>query len=97
MSYMNKTKKMLVLKDSFDGRVKRLSLHVQDAAIDDDGVKIDSATIFGTLQLFIEGSKDKVRNINFSLPLSFNKELKNHLMSIIEQAIKQSDKANKKK
>lgn len=88
---------MLVLKDLFDGRVKRLSLHVQDAGIDDDGVKVDSATIFGTLQLFIEGDKKNVKNINFSLPLDYNKELKNHLMSIIEQAIKQSDKANKKK
>ena len=87
---------MLVLKDSFDGRVKRLSLHIQDAAIDNDGVKVDSATIFGTLQLFIEGDKDKVKNINFSLPLDFNKDLRNHLMSIIDQAIKQSEKPVKK-
>lgn len=87
---------MLVLKDSFDGRVKRLSLHIQDAAIDNDGVKVDSATIFGTLQLFIEGDKEKVKNINFSLPLDFNKDLRNHLMSIIDQAIKQSEKPVKK-
>lgn len=88
---------MLVLKDSFDGKVKRLSLHVQDASVDDDGVKIESATIFGTLQLFQEGVKDKVKNINFSLPLNHNKELRDHLMSIMEQAIKQSEKADKKK
>lgn len=94
---MIKTKKMLVLKDSFDGRVKRLSLHIQDAAIDNDGVKVDSATIFGTLQLFIEGDKEKVKNINFSLPLDFNKDLRNHLMSIIDQAIKQSEKPVKNK
>lgn len=87
---------MLVLKDSFDGRVKRLSLHVQDAAVDDDGVKIDSATIFGTLQLFQENS-DKVKNINFSLPLNHNKELRDHLMSIMGEAIKANDKASKKK
>lgn len=88
---------MLVLKDSFDGKVKRLSLHVQDAGIDNDGEKVESATIFGTLQLFQENDNKKVKNINFSLPLNHNKELKDHIMSIIDQAIKQSEKADKKK
>lgn len=92
---MKKPKELFVLSSLFNGSVKRLSLHVQDAGIDNDGVKMNSATIFGTLQLFKDGDKENVKNVNFSLPLDYNKELKNHILSIIEQAIKQSTKKTK--
>lgn len=78
---------MFTLDKEFDSKVKRLSLHFQDVGIDDKGTMINSATIFGTLQLFT-GSKTKVKNINFSLPLSFNKDLKNHVLAIIREAIR---------
>lgn len=89
---MKKPKELFVLSSLFNNKVKRLTLHVQDVGIDNDGVKQNSATIFGTLQMFKEGDKENVKNINFSLPLDYNKELKNHILSIIEQAIKQSTK-----
>lgn len=82
---------MFTIKKEFNGKVKRLSLHFQDASINGDK-PVDSGTIFGTLQVFQEGIKNKVKNINFSLPMDFNKDLKNHIVSIIGEAIKLSEK-----
>ncbi len=87
---------MFTLDKAFEGKVKRLSLHFQDAGIDNDGTMINSATVFGTLQLFKEGDKKMVKNINFSLPMNHNKDLKNHVLSIISEAIKADEKASKK-
>lgn len=82
--------KAFTLSEQFEGRVKRLSLHIQDVGIKDDKNKekvIESATIFGTLQLYKKDDKKKVENINFSLPLNDNEDLKNHLVSMIAQAV----------
>ena len=86
------------LGEQFGGRVKRLSLHIQDAGIKDDKNKdevIQSATIFGTLQLYKKDDKKKVENINFSLPLNDNEDLQNHLVSMIAQAVMLKDKQDK--
>lgn len=81
--------KPVSLSAKFNNEVKRLSLHIQDAGIKDDksGELINSATIFGTLQLYKSDDKKKVENINFSLPFNDNEDLMNHICSMIEQAV----------
>lgn len=92
--------KAFSLGEQFENRVKRLSLHIQDAGIRDDKNKdtvINSATIFGTLQLYKKDDKKKVENINFSLPLNDNEDLKNLLVSMIAEAVMLKDQQDKSK
>lgn len=91
------TSKIFSLTETFDKKVKRLTLTMQDAPIykspeDKDTLVGQAATIFGTLQVFTDDNK-KVKNINFTFPLNFNKELKAHILAIIDEALKLSDKS----
>lgn len=93
-----KNKKLYSLEEQFEGRVKRLSLHIQDAGVKDEkkpDTILKSATIFGTLQLFKKDDKKNVENINFTLPLNHNTDLKNHLVAIIAEAVLLKEKSKK--
>jgi len=87
-------KKVFSLSDHFKGKVKRLSLHFQDGALakpeKGEDAKVHTV-VFGTLQLFIEGDKKKVENVNFMFPLTVNTDLKNHITAIIKEAIKNKE------
>lgn len=84
-------KKLFNLTNTFDGKVKRLSLIIQDVPIYESPEKKDtlvgeSATIFGTLQLYTD-SKKTVKNVNFTLPLTDNKDFKDHVLSMVQAAL----------
>jgi len=92
-------KNMFALTDHYKGKVKRLTIHIQDNDVfkspdEKDTLVGRSATISGTLQLFT-GSKDTVKNVNFVLPLSNNKEFKAHILAMIDEAMKLSEKKSK--
>jgi len=92
--------KAFTIEEQFEGKVKRLSIHIQDAGIPDDTDNnkiVQSATIFGTIQVYIKENKEKVRNINFSLPLNDNEDLKNHLVSLMTQVVFLKEKQKKVK
>lgn len=88
------------ITDFFGGKVKRLTLTIQDAPIyespeNKDTLVGQSATVFGTLQLIKENDKKNVTNINFTLPLNNVTELKQHVLSMIEEAMKLKEKSKK--
>lgn len=92
-------KEVFSLTKHFGGKVKRLSLHFQDGALTapEEGKEHKVHTVvFGTLQLFIEGEKKVVENVNFMFPLTVNVDLKNHITAIISEAIKNKEKEAKK-
>jgi hypothetical protein len=87
-----KKKDLFSITDHFEGKVKRLTLTIQDAPIykspeEKDTLVGNSATIFGTLQLYKPGDKKKVDGVNFTLPLTHNEFLKTHILGIISEAI----------
>lgn len=97
---MKKITKVFSLTDFTKGKVKRLTLHIQDIPgmdKDKDG-KLhemgDVAIISGTLQKY-NGSKDTVDNINFTYPLQSNAEFKRHILSIIKSALEADAKRTK--
>ena len=89
---MKKITKVFSLTDFTKGKVKRLTLHIQDIPAinkEKDGTETkmgDCAIISGTLQRY-NGSKDTVDNINFTYPLQSNAEFKRHILSIIKAAL----------
>lgn len=88
---MSKDKKVFSMSNTFDKKVKRLTLTIQDVPIyespeNKDTLVGESATIFGTLQMFTD-SKKTVKNINFTLPLTDNKDFKDHVLSMVQAAI----------
>ena len=98
---MNKTSKQssktsATIEETFLGRVKRLSLNIQDVPIykspeDKDTLVGNKPTVFGTMQVYMD-SKKKVKNVNFTYLLDHNKELRNHMFSMITEALKLHDK-----
>lgn len=85
-------KNVFSLTDFTKGRVKRLTLHIQDVPSYDNvkGEKIDlgqCAIISGTLQIYKYYDETKVDNINFTLPLQSNVDFKKHILSIIKSAL----------
>ena len=92
--------KVFSLTDHFEGKVKRLQLTIQDVPIykspeDQETLIGNSSTIFGTLQLYKDNDKKNVANVNFTLPLTFNADLKNHILSMVGEAIKLKEKSKK--
>lgn len=88
-------KKVFSLQECFKGKVKRLTLHFQDIDLSESKDKKEpnlAGWVFGTLQLFIEGNKETVENVNFHFSLGVNTDLKNHVTAIIKEAIKNNEK-----
>jgi len=83
----------------FKGEVKRLQLTIQDVPIykspkDKETLVGNKPTIFGTLQLFKKGDKKKVKNVNFTLPFSNNKDFQSQILAMIEEALSLYHKKN---
>lgn len=86
------------LTDFTKGKVKRLTLHIEDVKAkqtDESKEKITVALISGTLyinkdkQITLKEGEDNFYTVNFMLPLESNKEFKRHILSIIKSALEQ--------
>jgi hypothetical protein len=86
------------LTDFTKGRVKRLTLHIEDvkAKTNDESVdKVTVALISGTLYIYknkqieLKPGEDNFYTVNFMYPLEGNKEFKRHILSIIKSALEQ--------
>lgn len=86
--------KAFSLTDFTGGKVKRLTLHIEDIKVDekkDSDVKLPTAIVSGTLYVFKDGEIGKkggeTRTLNFMLPLQANADFKRHVLSIIKSAL----------
>jgi len=79
------------------GKVKRLTLHIEDLKAkqtDESKGKVTVAIISGTLYIYkdkelVKEGEDNFYTVNFMLPLEYNKEFKRHILSIIKSALEQ--------
>lgn len=89
-------RKPFSLTEFTDGKVKRLTLHIEDINISDSKdseTKSKTAVISGTLYLYkdklitLKEGEDNFYTVNFMLPLQSNADFKKHVLSIIHSAI----------
>jgi hypothetical protein len=89
------------LTDFTKGRVKRLTLHIEDVQAkqtDESKSKVTVALISGTLYIYkdklitLKDGEDNFYTVNFMLPLESNKEFKRHILSIIKSALEEDKK-----
>lgn len=91
-----KAKEQFSLTDFTKGKVKRLTLHIEDVkakVLDEDKKKEVVALISGTLyvnkskMIELKPGENDFYTINFMYPLDGNKEFKRHVLSIIKSAL----------
>lgn len=89
------------LTDFTKGKVKRLTLHIEDVKAkqtDESKGKVTVALISGTLyiykdkQIVLKEGETDFYTVNFMLPLESNKEFKRHILSIIKAALDEDKK-----
>ena len=95
MKKITKKEELFSLTEFCKGRVKRLTLHIEDlkAPMKEGDKKVIVAMISGTLYLYkdkmitLKDGEDDFYSLNFMLPLQSNKEFKRHVLSIIKSAL----------
>lgn len=89
-------RKPFSLTEFTKGKVKRLTLHIEDINISDSKeseTKSKTAVISGTLYIYkdkiqdLKPGEDNFETLNFMLPLQANADFKKHVLSIIHSAL----------